>query len=101
MGDTGPRERARCGCSGYGLHMILAVVIVLVLLSVSAAVGVALLSRRRSDVVSEIDRFSRARDMTTAWSREGWTGPPRSPDEADDAAGGSPQRPEPEPGAHD
>ena len=80
---------------------VVVVVVALVLLCVVAAVGVALLVRRGPDAVSEIDRFSRARDMTTAWSREGWTGPPRSPDEAHDVPGGSPQRPEPGPGAPD
>ena len=72
----------------------------LVLLAVVAVVSVALLVRRGPDVVSEVDRFTRAREMTTGWSRGGWTGPPRSPHEARDAGGGSSERPEPESGEH-
>ena len=78
--------------------MVYVVVVLALLAVVAVAVGVVLLGRRRPDVVSEVDRFNRAREMTTGWSRGGWTGPPRSPDEARDAPDQS--RPRPEPGEH-
>lgn len=66
-----------------------------VLLLVVVAV-VVLRSRRGTDVVHEVDQFSRARQMTTSWSQGGWSGPPRSPAEADL---GEPRRTEEPPAA--
>lgn len=55
------------------LYLLLALVALLV------ALGAVLVLRRSPDAVDEVERFTRAREMTTRWSNQGWDGPPPQP----------------------
>lgn len=62
------------------IYLLIAVLVGLAVLGLGFAFG------RKSDVLSDVERFHRARQMTTAWSNEAQRPPAAEPAAADAAA---------------